>query len=465
MNDDFDPRRPRWTRIALTLLAATSVNSAVAWEADVHYGLTKWLALQVGFAEDQAQSIADGDQDVDKSKLTGPEIATVLSSCIAQDRSGSNSVHEHHFPSEASPPAKPADRVVTAGHVWHGGNEALIPRVTPKNPGGLADVGSYLHALQDSWAHQGEPDVPELCRFRDYGWGHAIKRGGWTCHLADLSYRWEEKDVPQMAEATYRVLQKTLGRTPKHTWPKLQKQVAEFAKAKSKKEKAEWFKARGIHTTDFLEGVSLPDCEQGAPASCRFSDYGYSLDRWFKLSSAKLARLVPPEVIAFLDSSLELISTGSTPSLRERVDMGLAQAALARSLHVDENCPSLLEVNLEFAAGAPFLEGTGGQQPLQVCELAMKLQAGGTIDCATATDQARAALLSTSRRGPGLRFIMDRYKGKFPAFVYSASEDKERGQYLAVAQFAHLPADTLALTVKRIAGKLKITGLHWMTNE
>jgi hypothetical protein len=51
---------------ALGLAAACAFGtSASAWESDVHYGLTRWLALRAGFDAAQAQAIALGDQRQD----------------------------------------------------------------------------------------------------------------------------------------------------------------------------------------------------------------------------------------------------------------------------------------------------------------------------------------------------------------------------------------------------------------
>ena len=66
--------RQRFSRVAgtpsLYLLLVSALlliapERATAFEADVHYGLTDWLALQAGFEPLQAQIIATGDERVD----------------------------------------------------------------------------------------------------------------------------------------------------------------------------------------------------------------------------------------------------------------------------------------------------------------------------------------------------------------------------------------------------------------
>ena len=48
--------------VAFSLFSST--GPSMAWESDVHYGLTRWLAIQAGFSPEQAKWIADGDQGV-----------------------------------------------------------------------------------------------------------------------------------------------------------------------------------------------------------------------------------------------------------------------------------------------------------------------------------------------------------------------------------------------------------------
>jgi hypothetical protein len=66
------------------------VTPSAAWENDVHYGLTKWLALQAGFTEQQSIWIADGNVGIDKSPITEPVHTTFASACVGNaDPTGS----------------------------------------------------------------------------------------------------------------------------------------------------------------------------------------------------------------------------------------------------------------------------------------------------------------------------------------------------------------------------------------
>src|SRR5215831_16409125 len=93
---------------AALAVAALSLSShpTQAWESDVHYGLTEWLAIQAGFDRNEAKEIARQDQKVDDSWITGPMTSTLVSSCIGfRDDKGSLDVHDNHFPSEINPRA------------------------------------------------------------------------------------------------------------------------------------------------------------------------------------------------------------------------------------------------------------------------------------------------------------------------------------------------------------------------
>ena len=194
-------RRPISTIPAAITFAASLLvpGSASGWEIDVHYGLTRWLALQAGFGEHEADLIAEGDEGVDDSWMTGPIVNTIAGACLRIYPNGAVIVHDFHFASRVDPPASPDKRNVVAREVWRKQQSVPPPKLT-QNPDDYRKLGAYLHVLQDSWSHQGTPDVPYFCA-STLGWGHAFDRGGWSCHLADLTYRWAVQDVPGMAQA------------------------------------------------------------------------------------------------------------------------------------------------------------------------------------------------------------------------------------------------------------------------
>jgi hypothetical protein len=145
--------------LALTLCASMS---CVAWESDVHYGITLWLALRAGFSEHWAREIARQDEGLDDGVLSA--VYSVFHyACIGKDEGMSRLVRDHHFPSTAPLPSPTKDRIVVPGKdaAWSQIRDRLA------HPGSdlrfeIEKFGMALHALQDSWSHQGEPQIPQL---------------------------------------------------------------------------------------------------------------------------------------------------------------------------------------------------------------------------------------------------------------------------------------------------------------
>jgi hypothetical protein len=65
----------------LSLLSLLS-TSLLAWEMDVHYGLTKWLAFQAGFSLVDAEVIARGAEAPDEGKLFPAPSAVFKAACL-----------------------------------------------------------------------------------------------------------------------------------------------------------------------------------------------------------------------------------------------------------------------------------------------------------------------------------------------------------------------------------------------
>src|SRR5215472_7338596 len=97
-----------------TMLSLLGSPAAYAWEADLHEGLTRWLALQAGAKPDVAVQLGIWDQDLDEGAHSA--VDTVFHyACVAYDPGMSRTVREDHFPSTARIPGPPASRAVQAG--------------------------------------------------------------------------------------------------------------------------------------------------------------------------------------------------------------------------------------------------------------------------------------------------------------------------------------------------------------
>ena len=136
-----------------------------AWEDDVHFGLSKWLALHAGYDEKAAQLLAERNVEVDEGILDARTLVFWYA-CISRDDTASELVRDNHFPSGAGPSPPPA-RAVTPGDNWvFRSARTEIERSTPApddRQDSLRRFGTALHSLQDSWSHQGEPGIPFAC--------------------------------------------------------------------------------------------------------------------------------------------------------------------------------------------------------------------------------------------------------------------------------------------------------------
>ena len=466
------PIRParRWISVRVAAIAAAACAlvpcGAAGWEVDVHYGLTKWLAVQAGFTREQAELIANGDEGVDDSWMTSPVVNTIASACLRIYPKGAEIVHDNHFASQVDPPELPEKRIVVPSEVWR--KNRIMQR--PKLSGATDDfgtLGAYLHVLQDSWSHQGTPDIPPFCA-ADRGWGHAVLRGGWTCHLADFTYRWADKDVPPMAQSSYDALRVARGGKAQALTPDQLARIATFAKARTKWQKDAWFKAQGFADRSFLQGVSLPDCERGEPA-CRPYPYERLIERWRTLEAApKLeAKDVPLAVLQLFERFFSGLVEQSGEMLEGAlIERTLAAGALARDLHVEGTCPELYVKLNKFALGNGFLDGGGAQTPLALCELAAAFRQKGDapIPCRDAVDNAQKAITESMPRGPGLRVLAAEVKPLKP-YAYVVTRVPESDRYFALARFVHLPRELLLVGAERNGDATKVTSTAWLPSE
>jgi len=258
--------------IAFLLLAVP----ALAWETDTHYGLTKWLAVRAGFTLQEAETIALGTLEPDEGSLYPAPRAVISYACEGRDVLASRFVQEHHFPSYGPIPSEASKRVVVPGLTDDAANlwarkeiAAVVGGVSPE--WALRTFGNSLHPLEDSWAHQGEPDMPMHPCSKQLAWGHPKDRGGWRKHDADLTYR-HEGDTLATAKKTYELMlayRKARGMSVSAAppWTSLEPAVKDFADAKTKEEKRKWFKSdpgvpfSSYSKQNFLEHISLPEKE------------------------------------------------------------------------------------------------------------------------------------------------------------------------------------------------------------
>jgi hypothetical protein len=265
---------PRQLALLLAILVATP---SYGFEADVHYGLTYWLAREAGFSTADAQQIAAADQSLDEGSAV-PAPWAVVHILIRNDVTDSNFVRKNHFPSDTVEPAAAKDRTVepASAAAVRGIRNAINSSTDGGGKAGqLWDLGVSLHPLQDSWSHQGEPGIPfqPIYELRpQLSYGHPCLRGGWYSHDADLTYLHED-DTIKMADSVYSYLTDYLSHRPDlkvrapANWNDLKPRVEAFARAASKQAKEAWF--RGDPNVPFEEygrgnltsSLDLPETE------------------------------------------------------------------------------------------------------------------------------------------------------------------------------------------------------------
>jgi hypothetical protein len=254
------------TRFILLLSFLCVAVDASGFEGDVHFGMTKWLALQAGFSQEQADIIARGDLRIASGDI---QFESLVFSYACPGRDGlERDAQEYHYPADKSVPAQADARAVVANSAAARRAVEAMARVSPDKAGFLLlKLGQALHVLQDSWANQGTPEVPDdrnnlFACDSSRAMAHPAARGGWASHKPDLTYLWSN-DSLDMAQATYDAMlhfpaMNGVARNAK-SWSELARDLDGFIHASTKSQKEDWFKAHGIAEVDFLGGISLPD--------------------------------------------------------------------------------------------------------------------------------------------------------------------------------------------------------------
>ena len=96
----------------LTLTLLTAPQLSTAYEDDVHFGLTKWLALQAGFTEPQAVGVGC-QYGMGRSQRVSRHLLVPWYACVRRDAFGSREIQKIHFPGDGKVPGKAALRAVT----------------------------------------------------------------------------------------------------------------------------------------------------------------------------------------------------------------------------------------------------------------------------------------------------------------------------------------------------------------
>ncbi|HEX2547499.1 MAG TPA: hypothetical protein VHL79_21630 [Ramlibacter sp.] len=257
-------------QLATLLLAATASLPVHSYEADVHYGLTRWLAQKAGYADWQARAIATGNFRVDSGLMSTLALLPQYA-CVGKDFAAAREIQERHYPSNSKVPADAHQRAVEPGSA--AAREMLtiaLQKAKGHEAQHLGLFGAALHPLQDSWAHAGVPTLPVFgpvsCDAQLAAAPPA--RGKEGPHAADLTFLSPVSTVA-MARATYEALTAFPSIKGEQRsalkWSALEPSVRAFAEARTKTAKRDWFVKQGMADTEFLEGITLPDGPDPGP--------------------------------------------------------------------------------------------------------------------------------------------------------------------------------------------------------
>ncbi|MCW8278848.1 hypothetical protein IMF27_27795 [Pseudomonas sp. PCH199] len=249
-------------RIALGLALTVASLCAHAYESDLHYGLTYWLATQAGYDALQSQEIARQNELTDTGMLDAKH-AIIWDLCILQDVKASLQTRALHFRAKREPPANPAERPVnsTAAYAM-GQSNSMIVEGHHEDPDLQSKFGQALHGWQDSFSHAGVSNTFFLCP-DNWIWSHPVDKGSVFSHAADQTYM-DVKKCTMAASSTYDLLLRfrapmTLGTQPKD-WNDLVAPVEAFCRASTKVQKADWFKAEHVPQAEAIaKNTSLDD--------------------------------------------------------------------------------------------------------------------------------------------------------------------------------------------------------------
>lgn len=442
-------RLTQWVLAApLLLLSAFPAHS---FESDVHFGLTKWLALKAGFTDQQASFIALGNQRADSGIMDSIELVLEYA-CLGKHADASQVAQNYHFASDSKVPASAEKRAIVAGSP---ASRREIGKVLAAARSGKADLllvklGEAMHLMQDSWAYQGTPDVPV---FEDVpiqcdatlNWNPPKTRGGFDSHKADLSREWHN-DIESMARASYEILTQypPVGgktRVPIN-WALLQPDLKTFTVSKTKQEKAAWFQSQGIKDTSFLAGISLPD------GTKPFTET-WTGRKLLKLTSAQSPQYeVADEIKVFYSQFFQAWLGSADPESALVKSVGEQQRDLAARLKL-----------WRMRDHGAVAELAHKREPLTKKELATVEQLGKASDAYIQYENLADAYFPLMEQGPGVSPLMPYVIHTLPAGA--------NGNPLAIAvtKLQHAPYDELGIIAERIDGTWQAARLISMVNH
>ncbi len=429
----------------------------------MHYGLTKWLAVKAGFDPKDAETIALGTESADMAGPYPAPSAVFLHTCFGRNVAWSRLVQEYHFASYGPVPGRPKDRAVTPGRTSGASDAWARKEITAKladlpRERALASFGASLHPLEDSWSHQGDPDIPPFPCSENLSWGHPKERDGWLSHNADLTWK-HEADTLETARKVFALLKEYLAAHPEWgkpsslNWNELEPDVREFARAGTKSVKYDWFKKfqASVPFSDyrFLNRINLYENEASMPTPV------VVLPQWQITPAAQIAGPVPECAQDF--ATIFLVNWIVEPNLDRALEYVDIESFVSHLAARTEGKRPDYRVWARTLLGMWLLEDHG-----LVNELGHGLPRKGFASLSAAVNN-RAAY---SRYG-ALAEAIWAPAGAAPFLLVPAPREPQqtgpvRGErYAALFQIRHAPRDAVALLFERRGKDWRVVGMDW----
>lgn len=488
----------RWVAKLAPLLLVVLAPGAGAWESDVHYGLTKWLAQQAGIAGGSDEVIAKADWDQDHGTADA-RTAVFHSACLpwAKDSRAADEVRQNHFAGPIPVPEMPGRRPVQSNGKFATSQveQALAKAGASKDP---STLGRALHALQDSWSHEGIPGVPSVLFLSCdelLAWSHPDRRGGWPEHLADLTYMdgktvrledtWVDVDgstrnlfycgktCEWKAQASLETAKETLrwlvayrmisaGKVPDRAevdkelsvlWGRISNEVEGFRKADTRVRKENWFVAHGFTNTKFLDESSLPISQSPPPpVSRKTSRAGSPREEGLRKVALDFRKKdVIPD--AAMDFAVTFVKAWSTSKSLEDLEFNVVRKyvepkSFMRSICGNDRVPE--DVSLRVAKFlAIWRDSDHGY-------IANPNLGHGRIDLCAKDSYALPEEIANALKLPS---SYDRLT------LAVTSENTEKLDYVTLFRFVHAPYDAVDFHISRQGEGWRVDGLTWMVEH
>ena len=383
---------------------------------------------------------------------------TLEHACVGEFPEAAADVQRRHFPSAVTVPARPESRAVVAGSAAaRKPLDDTMPHVIGKEGLMLSKYGEAMHTLQDSWSYAGVPGIPEpgagISCNPAYASAPPPGAAGSHPHGAALTLTHADAAVA-MAAASYQAL---LAYPPiagavrqPESWAALVPSVEQFARARTKTEKRDWFVGQGMDDTGFLHHTTLPDGPR--PGALEFM--GRLLPPLKSATSNQ--HDAAPEVKAFFD---EVFARWLGSESVESVVMTLGPGAAVRPLPASTGARASQPGNASLDPGLRQLTAR-----LKLWKMRDHGSAAQLAHVRAPLSAAQLAAVDRMTRAPGAYVQPDELRNAFfpllpkgkdpsPLLPYLVRDltpgSAGRARSIAITRLRHAPYDTLGLIAER----------------